>query len=180
MCTTDHFQRQDHKNWLFRDVHASRAKTAFSHSFTSPWRSLRKRYPTVGVQHGHNVGLIGQAAISGVISLLHGGPFQHEAFTWHAALNSGCEKIRVCGSCWFCLLGGTVFFNKRIRCCPSLKTWQSMGEFISLWQVATLWSLAESKCYCRVITKERGKQCPEEINSTEQIMEQYKAVEYRQ
>lgn len=50
-----------------------------------------------------------------------------------------------------------------------------MGEFISLWQIATLWSLAESKCYCRVITKGRGKQCPEEINSTEQIMEQYKA-----
>lgn len=32
----------------------------------------------------------------------------------------------------------------------------------------------------RVITKGRGKQCPEEINSTEQITEQYKAVEYRQ
>lgn len=42
----------------FRDVHASRAKTAFSHPFISPRRSLRKCYPTVGVQHGDNVAVI--------------------------------------------------------------------------------------------------------------------------
>lgn len=143
-------------------------KTAFSYPFISPWRSLRKCYPTVGVQRGHNVAVMPRFDKAGSHPWCYlpspwrplparGFHLAHSAKRWMWKEQSVWELL-ILSPWWDCfLVVWFFFFNRKIRCCASSKTRQSMGEFISLWQVATLWSPAESKCYCRVITKGRGK-----------------------